>query len=200
MESENKPQPPIKLGRQLITCVMLCTIALVVIYFFHRQSLSDAMLVGLPITQQIVIALAVGLVYALAGYFGFKWQSKNKTIKKTVDSYSRLDLNGLNPIWISICAGVGEEFLFRAAVQPLIGIWLTSIVFVLAHARAYQFKTINIATFIQASSIFAISVFLGLIFQYVGLIAAILIHTMIDVVGLYSIRHLVRLRANGLQV
>ena len=200
MESENKPQPPIKLGRQLITCVMLCAIALVVIYFFHRQSLRDAMLVGLPITQQIVIALAVGLVYALAGYFGFKWQSKSTTIKKTVDNYSRLDLNGLNPIWISICAGLGEEFLFRAAVQPLIGIWLTSIVFVLAHTRAYQFKTINITTFIQASSIFAISVFFGLIFQYVGLIASILIHTMIDVVGLYSIRHLVRLRANGLQV
>lgn len=36
-------------------------------------------------------------------------------------------------LFLSICAGVGEELLFRAGIQPLLGVWTTSIFFVAIH-------------------------------------------------------------------
>ncbi|MBL0309746.1 MAG: CPBP family intramembrane metalloprotease [Bacteroidetes bacterium] len=39
----------------------------------------------------------------------------------------------LNILFYSTCAGIGEEILFRAGIQPMIGVWPAAIVFVLLH-------------------------------------------------------------------
>lgn len=44
-----------------------------------------------------------------------------------------LKLNVTKGILLSVCAGVGEELFFRAALQPYLGIWITSIFFVAIH-------------------------------------------------------------------
>src|SRR5690625_6068387 len=36
-------------------------------------------------------------------------------------------------ISLSVVAGISEEFLFRAAIQPLLGVWLTSAIFIGIH-------------------------------------------------------------------
>ena len=87
-------------------------------------------------------------------------------------------------------AGLGEELLFRGALQPLLGIWLTSAIFVVAHMRAYQFKKVDKAALVQMATLFGTSALLGLIAQYVGLIAAILVHALIDICSLYMLRSL----------
>ncbi|MBK7566807.1 MAG: CPBP family intramembrane metalloprotease [Bacteroidetes bacterium] len=33
-------------------------------------------------------------------------------------------------LFLSFCAGVGEELLFRGAIQPWLGIWLTALLFI----------------------------------------------------------------------
>ncbi len=162
-------------------------LALLVLYF-SPASLSSALLVGLEPVTQLAIGLAAGAAVALASYVGFIVQSRRKYTQRAVASYGRLDLRGLNPLWIGLAAGVGEELLFRGALQPLLGLWLTSAVFVLVHVRAYQFKTIDVPTMIQAAGLFAAGVLLGLVARYIGLIAAILVRSMIDIVALYTIR------------
>ena len=57
---------------------------------------------------------------------------------KTVRSFFENLMHELNPsllniLFYSFCAGIGEEVLFRAGIQPLIGIWPTSVLFVLLH-------------------------------------------------------------------
>tara|TARA_R110000737_G_C14624517_1_gene494376 strand:- start:1569 stop:2129 length:561 start_codon:yes stop_codon:yes gene_type:complete len=42
-------------------------------------------------------------------------------------------LTVFDAIFLSICAGVGEELLFRAGMQPILGVWFTSIFFVAIH-------------------------------------------------------------------
>jgi hypothetical protein len=44
----------------------------------------------------------------------------------------------------------------------------------------------------QAIGIFSVSVVLGLTARYAGLAAAMLVHASVDVIGLYSIRRIVR--------
>lgn len=57
-----------------------------------------------------------------------------------------------------------------------------------AHTKAYRFNGLNKRVAIQAAGIFVVSVAFGFVAEYVGLIAAMLIHALTDVVGLYTIK------------
>lgn len=43
-------------------------------------------------------------------------------------------------IFLSICAGIGEEYLFRMGIQPYLGIWITSIGFIALHGYLNPFN------------------------------------------------------------
>ena len=70
------------------------------------------------------------------------------------------------------------------------GIWLTSVLFVLAHIRAYRFKTLDKRVLLQSFSIFSISLFFGVVAIYAGLITAMMVHAGMDVVSLYFLRRM----------
>jgi membrane protease YdiL (CAAX protease family) len=179
-------KPSFTLRRQLLTCIAMISIATLILYLSH-QPLSSALLIGLKPQIQIALGLAIGIAFAATSYVGFLVQSKRQYTRRTVASYSRFDLSGFNPLWIGLAAGIGEELLFRGALQPLLGLWLTSAIFVTVHVRAYQFKKIDAPTLVQAAGLFVVSVLLGWLAKYVGLIAAILVHALIDIVSLYAI-------------
>jgi membrane protease YdiL (CAAX protease family) len=186
------PAGKIPLRRQLTTCAVLCTVAVIVILLFHRKPYLPTLLAGLPVAWQILLGLAVGLLYWAATTLGARRIAQRKTTKSIAENYSRLDLSGWNPIWIAVAAGFGEELLFRGALQPLIGIWLASVLFVLLHVRAYRMNNLSKRVLIQSISIFCISVALGFVAAYAGLITAMLVHTSMDVVGLFAIRRMMQ--------
>lgn len=81
---------------------------------------------------------------------------------------------------LSLSAAVGEEILFRGAVQPVFGLWATSLLFALAHIQ-YGF---TLATVL----VFAIGVVLGLIRRRHNTSVAIFVHfTYNFVLGLISL-------------
>ncbi|MDQ3695639.1 MAG: CPBP family intramembrane metalloprotease [Chloroflexota bacterium] len=83
-----------------------------------------------------------------------------------------LTANFQNPIGaliLGISAGVGEEALFRGALQPRYGIVLTSIVFALLHAPQYG---LNLAVL----GLFGVSILLGLARNYFGTTTAMIAH------------------------
>jgi len=166
----------------------LTSLALAILYFSPQNSITTIFSAGLDPSLQLAIGLGLGLAFATSSYFGFVSQSKKQHTKRTIASYSRLDLSGLNPVWFGLTAGFGEELLFRGALQPLLGIWITSVVFVVAHVHAYQFKNVDKTALVQMATLFGTSAALGLIAQYVGLVAAILVHTLIDISSLYLLR------------
>src|SRR5207247_4258871 len=92
--------------------------------------------------------------------------------RQLLDLVSRLDLGGLNPLWISLSAGIGEEILFRGALQPILGIWWTSFIFTVAHFWSGQFQSMNWQKLIYAASVFVTGLLLGYVFSEIGLIAA----------------------------
>ena len=79
---------------------------------------------------------------------------------------------------VSLCAGIGEELLFRGAMQPRFGILLTSVVFTVAH--------IQYPNPIQLGSLFAMSVVFGYEKQKAGTVACIITHTLYDLVILLA--------------
>ena len=184
-------QPKVKVHKQMIVCIGMSVLALILIYA-QRSSIGTIISAGQPMYVQFGFGLAVGAAAALAALIGYKLQASKAHTKSVVSCYSRLDLSGWNPVWISLTAGFGEELLFRGALQPLLGILFASLVFMIAHMPAYQVKSFTLTTLIQAAGVFATSIFLGLVFEYVGLVAAMLVHALIDIVGLYTIRRAAR--------
>lgn len=163
-------------------------VALLLIHFAQHAALPQALLAGLPWPRQALIGAALGLLVGAGSAFSALRKPDAESVRRTVESYGQLDLRGLNPVWISLAAGVGEEMLFRAALQPLIGIWLGSLLFLLMHARVYDFRRMERDALLQAASVFGMSMVFGLVFKYAGLLAAVLAHTLIDIFGLYAVR------------
>jgi membrane protease YdiL (CAAX protease family) len=189
-----QPQParaPIRLTAQVLTCVVFSLIALVLIFVLHDQ---PRLVLRGPMTygEQLLYGLGLSALAAVFSYVSARFTANSEASRNTVTAYGRLDLSGLNPVWISLAAAIGEELLFRAALQPLLGVWITSLVFLVTHVPVYQFRKLNGASLVQAASVFGVSVVLGFIYQYVGLLAAVMVHAALDVVGLYVVRNALR--------
>ena len=186
-------RPPIRLTAQLLTCLVFLIIAAVIILVAYAEPLS--VFVGpMNVGNQLLFGLGLSALAAVGSYVSFRMTATSESTRKTIAAYARLDLSGLNPVWISLAAGIGEELLFRAALQPLLGVWITSVIFLLTHTPVYQFRKLDKATLVQAAGVFGASVVLGFIYQYVGVLAAVLVHVAIDVVGLYVVRNALRVR------
>ncbi len=186
-------RPPIRLTAQLLTCLVFLVIAAVIIFVAYAEPLS--VFVGpMNVGNQLLFGLGLSALAAAGSYVSFRLTASSESTRKTIAAYARLDLSGFNPVWISLAAGIGEEVLFRAALQPLLGVWITSVIFLLTHTPVYQFRKLDKATLVQAAGVFGVSVVLGFIYQYVGLLAAVLVHVAIDVVGLYVVRNALRVR------
>lgn len=192
-QTQQQARPPIRLTAQLLTCVVFCILAALII--FVAQDDPASVLAGpMGLASQVLVGLGLSALAAIGSYVSFRLTAKSEATHKTIAAYSRLDLSGLNPVWISLAAAIGEELLFRAALQPLLGVWITSLIFLLTHTPVYQFRKLDRATLVQALGVFGASVALGFIYQYVGLLAAVLVHLAIDVVGLYVVRNALRAR------
>jgi len=186
-------RPPIRLTAQLLTCLVFLVIAAMIILVAYAEPLS--VFVGpMSMANQLLFGLGLSALAATGSYVSFRMTASSESTRKTIAAYARLDLSGLNPLWISLAAAIGEELLFRAALQPLLGVWITSVIFLLTHTPVYQFRKLDKATLVQAAGVFGASVVLGFIYQYVGLLAAVLVHVAIDVVGLYVVRNALRVR------
>ena len=164
-------------------------LALGITTLMGKQPLIDLLLQGKPWPMQAIWGIAVGLLLAMPLKLLISrvaWFDAYR--RQMLELASRLDLSGLNPLWFSLCAGVGEELLFRGALQPLAGPWLTSAVFTALHYQTGGFRTMNRWKVMYAVLIFLVSLGLGAVAVQIGLIAAIATHTVADIVGLMSLR------------
>ncbi len=77
--------------------------------------------------------LSAGILFGLIVI----WLTELPYFENALSKYKSLlvnfKINRFYAFFLSICAGFGEEVFFRGAIQPLAGIWLTSIFFVAIH-------------------------------------------------------------------
>jgi hypothetical protein len=129
--------------------------------------------------------IAFGILFGLISI----WYTEHPYFEKELSNISnRLDgvkINRWNAFYISVCAGVGEEVFFRAALQPLLGIWVCSFVFVAIHLY-FSFKSWKINLFGIALTLFI--VVLGWGFETFSLWHAIAGHFAYDFVLLNYMR------------
>ncbi len=189
-------KPLIRVRRFWALGAFAVALAFVINAVFGDGTLAAVLIEGQPIAAQIgwgvTFGLAISIPSTVVVFFVPLFSSLRRQL---LDLVSGLDLGALNPLWIGLSAGIGEELLFRGALQPILGIWWASFIFTLAHFRSGQFHSMNWQKLIYAASVFVAGLFLGYVFLEIGLIAAMVTHAVVDVVSLFTARRWLRVRS-----
>ncbi|MBL4661979.1 MAG: CPBP family intramembrane metalloprotease [Flavobacteriaceae bacterium] len=174
----------------LATLLLLPLLALPILYFSDTSFLGLFTL-GDSSIFSIIFFISAGIFFGLF----IMWFGDLPFFKNTLVVYSKmitnLKINTKQAFFLSICAGVGEEILFRGALQPILGIWLTSIIFVGSHHYLYneKFSKQNTIPFIvMVSFLLGLGLLLGWIAEEFTLWHAIAIHFSYDLVQFMYIR------------
>lgn len=169
----------------LLSLVVFVFIGGLVHHHFMQDSLFVVFFEGWDFSNQAWIGLAFGMVSAFLA-----WALIKLPVMKTVRAFF---LHFLKPfhlrmsdiLFISACAGIGEELLFRATLQPVLGIWLTALLFVTLHG---YLSIHNWPLTIYGIFMIIVAAGLGYLYRHIGIVAAIIAHFAIDVALLLFIR------------
>jgi uncharacterized protein len=173
------------LNLALITLIGMPLGAILIDRFSQTVHLPSVIIGYRPLWEQLL----VGVVFGLASAFSARSIASSRWMSKVSSHYSQL-LGNLHltrsDIWlISVCAGIGEELLFRGALQPLLGIVPTSIIFVAIHGYLNPSRGRLIVYGLFMTVIISI---MGFMTIFWGIIPAIIAHTLIDVVLLHQMQ------------
>lgn len=176
-------------SRELLTMslgslVLYLFISTLLYYFVHEKSLFSVFADGESIGTQLLTGIGSGTAAALIILFF----STRPPMSRILDDFtifrviSKTRFSTFDKIQISLFAGTGEELLFRGAIQPLMGIWLTSVLFIAIHGYI-SVKSAGHALFTVL--LVGLSVMLGFLFELVGLVSAIAAHSVYDLIMLW---------------
>ena len=166
----------------LLTLLVFGLLGRFLITYFHGKQVIELLLGPYPIWQQALIGIAFGVISAAlatlivnAAFF--------KPVKLIFDGiFGGLDLKVLDIAYLSLCAGIGEELFFRGGLQPWLGVWLTALVFIVLHG---YLNPKNWRMSVYGLAMVFVSAGLGYLYQFFGMLSAILAHSVFDFVLLY---------------
>lgn len=170
-------------GELLAQALVFVALALLAVGIYIKRTPREALLrlgVVRPTLRQVGIAIsAVFVAFALAIVASVLVKYLQP------DAYDRIQNNmeeitaGLSSVWgalaIGLSAGIGEEILFRGAVQPRFGLIFTSLVFALLHIQ-YE------ASFITLG-VFGAGIVFGLERKYMNTTSSIITHALYNTIA-----------------
>ncbi len=127
----------------------------------------------------ILYGLEFGIVYAFIASVILKapvFKSIPLGIEQMING---LKINFIDAIFLSLCAGIGEELLFRSGMQTFFGVWITSFIFVAIHG---YFSVKNIKKSLYGLVVLPFIILISLGFEHFGLWFSIAAHFSYDLV------------------
>lgn len=154
-------------------------VAFILLHFSSKTNFWEVIALSHLNFKAVSIGLGIGVVGALLGLLLIKILPESK-LNNMLDGV----MKNLNPQWYhvlfySFCAGVGEEILFRGAIQSFIHLWPTAVVFVAIHGY------LNIKDkpmFVYGIFLIFVSGAFGYLHKFLGIYAAIAAHFIYDVI------------------
>ncbi|MFN5417042.1 MAG: CPBP family intramembrane glutamic endopeptidase [Flavobacteriia bacterium] len=117
----------------ILTLVAFPLIALLALYFFAHKSPLEILQLNRVFHPYSILGIIWGVVFAYISMRMFSSPSFDVEMKQQRNMILSLKLNFLDKVFLSFCAGFGEEILFRSGMQYWCGIWITSIFFIAIH-------------------------------------------------------------------
>lgn len=144
------------------------------------RGISPATMFGstVPPLPQVGYGVAAGLVAGLIALaLVLKIDAFSGVLKLIRDVQESVGLSHLQWAGLSLAAALGEETLFRGAIQPVLGIALTSLLFILLHGYLTSGEK---GMRLMGVILFGLSCLLGWFYREMGMIAAISCHFIYD--------------------
>lgn len=167
-----------------ITIIGMPLLAWIIMGFYPDTHFFEYMIGTGDIWLHLALGVGGGLIFALIA----SWITERPFMREVTLRYNQmlgsLRLNKSEVIFISFCAGVGEEFLFRGTMQPLMGIVPTAVIFVALHGYL-SFRDWRISVYGLYMTLVIIT--LGIFTDKWGILSAMIAHTIIDIVLLRKI-------------
>ncbi|TCS93427.1 CPBP family intramembrane glutamic endopeptidase [Hazenella coriacea] len=159
------------------TQLFLLVITIGILWFQGRLSVG---LLGWDHPINWVLGVGAGFIIVCVDLLLTRWLPKEMLDDGGINELLFANQNVIQIFMIALTAGVVEELLFRGAIQEWLGIWGTSLLFVVIHTR-YLRKWVMVLV------VGLISVGFGYLYVWTGsLISVMVAHTLVDfIMGCY---------------
>lgn len=161
----------------LITLIVFPIPTFVVFYYFYNiQPLEILQFESFQIIP-VGFGLQLGFIYGILALLLMKSRIFDDLPVNIEQVVKRMRLNFLDALLLSLCAGIGEELLFRSGVQFFLDPVTTSIIFIAIHG---YLNPLNWRMSIYGLIILPFVLLISYGFEYFGLWFAIAAHFMYD--------------------
>lgn len=157
-----------------------------ILYYFNATTFMIPVVIGKAnVWIQVFAGVAGGFLLSGITWLMGKWKylddvNFNYTLRLGIFNFSLQEI-----LFLSFCAGVGEEIVFRGMIQPWLGILTTSFMFIALHGYMSYSSWPKV---IFGLILFAVGTILGILGEYLGLLAAIVAHIIYDVIAFQRIQ------------
>lgn len=163
-------------GWLVLTMVTLVSVAYVTVgYRIYRNGDEATKRLGLTVPSMKTIAISLAcvipcfIVSSIGSLLTVAYQPEIvDNVEETMDEITRGLQNPIGALLIGLTAGIGEEMLFRGAIQPRFGIVIAALMWTILHSQ-YEFSFILVG-------LFGVGIVLGLLRKYFGTTSAIITH------------------------
>jgi len=180
--------PSVGIAELLVQAAAFVAVAYLAVGFPYWRDLSSAterLGIVAPDARTIGIAIAATfasfVVAAIAGLISQQFEpGLSESLDEAVDQITAQVQNPIGAIVLGASAGIGEEAVFRGALQPRLGIIIPSLLFMMLHGPQYGF---NLALL----GLFGVSIILGLVRKHVNTTAAMITHALFNAVQVLAL-------------
>ena len=172
-----------------ITLLGMSGIGILLIIYGQKKDAVEVLFGGKVYYRQLLSGSLFGFIASLLAILLLR----NRRFKNVRVFFSGL-IQQIRPSFVhilfySFCAGVGEEILFRGGIQPFIGIWPASLLFVLLHG---YINLSNMNLTIYGAFLIIICAGFGYLFKFFGIGSCITAHFVYDVCMFSLLRYSLR--------
>ncbi|WP_209330744.1 CPBP family intramembrane glutamic endopeptidase [Lunatimonas salinarum] len=168
----------------LLTLLVFGLLGILVIYFFQDADPWLVIVGGRPLREQLLWGILAGLASSALALLVINapfFAKERHYYRRLIGSFRWTPFAIL---LVSACAGVGEELFFRAGLQPLLGIWWTSLIFVALHG---YLNPGNWRISVYGALMVGVIAGFGFLFEEMGFCAVALAHAVFDWVLIYKL-------------
>lgn len=167
------------------TLIGMPFIAWVIARFSDDLNLMERWTGPMVLWKQVLFGLPAGLIAGLAakGVIALPFMKQERLRYSRMLGSFKLNLSEI--LFISMCAGVGEELLFRGVLQVHFGIVLTAFIFVAIHG---YLNPKNWRISIYGAFMTAVVIGFGAMTEWIGIWSAVVAHFLVDVLLFSDLR------------
>lgn len=172
--------------RMGLLTLLVPLVIVAILYYFNVTAFMIPVVIGkVNIWIQLLAGVAGGFLLSGITWLMGKWKYLNDvnfdfTLRLGIFNFSLQEI-----LFLSFCAGVGEEIVFRGMIQPWLGILTTSFMFIALHGYMSYSSWPKV---IFGLILFSVGTILGILGEYIGLLAAIVAHIIYDIIAFQRIQ------------